>query len=202
MSPLLLISHSTGPHALTTEVIRAIGWAVVIAATCYAVTIDVRVRRIPNNLTLPLWICGMIWGLASGGFNGLADSLLGMAVAGLPFFMLWIIGGGGAGDAKMMFAIGAWLGLPNAFVTIIAVGVAGGILSLVYAFRHGRLVSSVMNTVWMMVSVPFVVLGPGRLQDKQRVMPASADQPLKTPYSVAMLMGTVAAAIWVYTCGA
>ncbi len=113
--------------------------------------------------------------------------------------MLWIIGGGGAGDAKMMFAIGVWLGLENAFFAAIGVGLAGGVLSLGYSFRHGRLANSLLNTMWMTLSLPFVVLGPGRLLDRQKLMPASADVPLKTPYSVAMLAGTLGAMIWVYT---
>src|SRR5688572_13474610 len=91
-------------------------WAVVIATCAYAVTIDVRVRRIPNNLTFPLWLGGILFWLATGGFAGLGEAFGGMAIAGLPFFLLWMIGGGGAGDAKMMFAIGTWLGIEHGFI--------------------------------------------------------------------------------------
>jgi Flp pilus assembly protein protease CpaA len=201
MSILLSIIEPLSGHS-SAEIVRGVAWAVVIVACCYAVTIDVRVRRIPNNLTFPLWGCGIVWALATGGFSGLGDAFWGMAVAGLPFFVLWMIGGGGAGDAKMMFAIGTWLGFENGFIAAIAVGLAGGVLSLAYAMRHGRLGISLMNTMWMTLTMPFVVLGPGRLLDRQRVMPASADVPLKTPYSVAMLAGTVGAVVWVYTCAA
>jgi prepilin peptidase CpaA len=177
-----------------------VGWTVVIAACCYAVSVDVRVRRIPNKLTFPLWLAGIGFWLVTGGFAGLGEAFGGMAIAGLPFFLLWMIGGGGAGDAKMMFAIGTWLGIDNGFVAAMAVGVAGGILSLAYAIGHGRLLISLLNTAWMTLTLPFVVLGPGRLQDRQKLLPPSGDQPLKTPYSVAMLAGTCAAAMWVWTC--
>ena len=136
----------------------------------------------------------------TGGFAGLGEAFGGMAIAGLPFFLLWMIGGGGAGDAKMMFAIGTWLGIDNGFIAAVSVGVAGGILSLAYAVGHGRLLISLLNTAWMMLTLPFVVLGPGRLQERQKLLPPSGDQPLKTPYSVAMLAGTCAAAMWVWTC--
>ena len=174
-------------------------WTVVIAACGGACTVDVRQRRIPNQLTVPLCLAGLFCSLIAGSLAGLGDSLGGLAVAGLPFFLLWMIGGGGAGDAKMMFAIGAWLGTSDAFVAAIAVGIAGGILSLVYAKSHQRLAIALANTTWMLLTLPYVLLGPGRFSDRQKLVPASGDQPLKTPYSVAMLAGTTAAALWVLT---
>jgi len=175
-------------------------WIVVIGACAGACSVDVRSRRIPNRLTVPLCLAGLLFGLLSGGWNGLGESFTGLLIAGLPFFLLWMIGGGGAGDAKMMFAIGAWLGTSDAFVAAIAVGIAGGILSLVYAKSHQRLGIALANTTWMLLTLPFVLLGPGRFSDRQKLVPASADKPLKTPYSVAMLAGTAAAALWVFTC--
>ena len=179
-----------------------VAWFVVITASLVAVTVDVRFRRIPNLLTLPLWVAGIIVGLFHNGLAGLGESLGGMAIAGLPFFLLFLIQGTGAGDAKLMFAIGAWLGIKSAFVAVCAVGVAGGVLSLVYALGHGRLLITLLNTAWMTVTLPLVVLGPGRLQDRRKLLPPSGDEPLKTPYSVAMLAGTCAAAAWVWICAA
>jgi len=179
-----------------------VAWFVVITASLVAVTVDVRFRRIPNLLTLPLWVAGIIVGLFHNGLAGLGESLGGMAIAGLPFFLLFLIQGTGAGDAKLMFAIGAWLGIKSAFVAVCAVGVAGGVLSLVYALGHGRLLITLLNTAWMTVTLPLVVLGPGRLQDRRKLLPPSGDEPLKTPYSVAMLAGTCAAATWVWICAA
>src|SRR5687768_15729252 len=116
-----------------------INWAVVIAASCYATVIDVRCRRIPNQLTFPLFFAGLAWAVIHGGGSGFTDALGGMAIAGLPFFVLWMVGGGGAGDAKMMLAIGTWLGIQPALAAVLAVAIAGGILSLVYAKAHQRL---------------------------------------------------------------
>jgi Flp pilus assembly protein protease CpaA len=172
-------------------------WSVVIAACAGACSVDVRYRRIPNKLTVPLCLTGLLCSLIAGGWNGLGESITGLLIEGLPFFLLWMIGGGGAGDAKMMFAIGAWLGTNDAFVAAIAVGLAGGLLSLAYAKSHRRLGIALANTTWMLLTLPFVLLGPGRFSDRQKLVPASGDAPLKTPYSVAMLAGTCAAVLWV-----
>jgi Flp pilus assembly protein protease CpaA len=180
--------------------LSAFNWAVVIAACCFAVSVDVRVRRIPNKLTFPLWAAGIGWSIAIGGLHGAGETFGGMAIAGLPFFILWMVGGGGAGDAKMMFAIGAWLGITHGFIAAVAVGLAGGILSLFYALGHGRLLNALANTAWMTLTLPFVLLGPGGITERQKLVPPAAEK-LKTPYSVAMLGGTIAAALWVWTCG-
>ena len=175
-------------------------WAVVIAACCVAVSVDVRVRRIPNKLTFPLWLAGILWWCATAGLHGMGETFGGMAIAGLPFLLLWIIGGGGAGDAKMMFAIGAWLGIDHGFLAAVCVGVAGGILSLAYALGHGKVLNSLANTAWMTLTLPFVLLGPGGISERQKLVPPTAEK-LKTPYSLAMLGGTCAAAVWVWSCG-
>lgn len=179
-----------------------LNWAVVIAACCVATIIDVRCRRIPNKLTGPLLLAGYAWWTLVRGFDGLGEAFGGMLVAGLPFILLWMIGGGGAGDAKMMLAIGCWLGINDAFLAAIATGLAGGILSIIYAKAHRRLLMAMANTAWMVMTMPLVLLGPGRIQDRQKLAPPSADGPLKTPYSIAMLAGTCAALAWIFVCRA
>ena len=85
--------------------------AAAIAMTGAAAVTDFRCRRIPNSLTLSAFVAGLLFRLATGGGAGLLDAGLGFAVGFGTLFVLWICGGGGAGDVKLMGALAVWIGL-------------------------------------------------------------------------------------------
>lgn len=84
--------------------------------TAVAAVTDLRTRKIPNKLTIPAFVLGLIFQLwfHPYGDETIVGSLLNVAAAfGLGFgtlFVLWMVGGGGAGDTKMMGALSVWLG--------------------------------------------------------------------------------------------
>ena len=84
--------------------------------TAVAAVTDLRTRKIPNKLTLPAFVLGIIFQLVFHpyGDQTVVGSLLNVAAAfALGFgtlFVLWMVGGGGAGDTKMMGALSVWLG--------------------------------------------------------------------------------------------
>ena len=171
-----------------------VSWGVPIAAALVAACLDVRCRRIPNLLTGPLLLAGIAWGIAT---NGPSYPFIGLLVAGLPYVLLWLVGGGGAGDAKLMMAIGAWVGPWGALVTVLAVAVAGGVISAAHAASRRQLVPALANTAWVLASVRHVMLGPGKFQDRRDALPiATVNVMQKVPYAVAILIGTSAAAGW------
>lgn len=80
----------------------------IFMALCAA--IDYRTKRIPNWLTVPAAIAGLLYSSFMPQGIGMLWSLAGFAV-GLSLLLLpWILGGGGMGDVKMLAALGAWLG--------------------------------------------------------------------------------------------
>ncbi|MCD0462702.1 A24 family peptidase [Roseiconus lacunae] len=88
-----------------------------IALTSIATYVDLKERRIPNALTVSAALGGVAWGAYSGGLAGLLASIGGFAVGFGILLALWLIGGGGGGDVKLMGAVGAWLGpLPTLIV--------------------------------------------------------------------------------------
>lgn len=115
---------------------------VIVAAafTAAAAVWDMRQRRIPNALTLPVFVAGLIY-QAFHGQSGLIDAGLGFAVGFGTLFILWLIGGGGGGDTKLMGALSVWLGFQmTLFVliisTVIVVLMAGG--SMVWSTVTGK----------------------------------------------------------------
>jgi prepilin peptidase CpaA len=103
---------------------------VAAAFTATAAVWDVRQRRIPNKLTVPVFGVGLVY-QAFHGWSGLADAGLGFLLGFGTLFVLWMIGGGGGGDVKLMGALSVWLGFQMTLLvlivsTVIVVMVTGG----------------------------------------------------------------------------
>lgn len=82
----------------------------VAVLTAVAAISDVRWRKIPNALTLPMFGLGWIYQGVFHGLPGLGDGLLGFLIGFGILFVLWMVGGGGGGDVKLMGALSVWLG--------------------------------------------------------------------------------------------
>ena len=127
-------------HVLTYLVIVK---AALIIALVYLAYIDFRSFQLPNAITLPMIAIGILFnvvGMPDPGLVSPISSLLG-AIAG--FVLLWALDkmyywtkkqhGIGLGDAKLLSALGAWLGLgaiPNILLIASITGVLGGVLWL------------------------------------------------------------------------
>ncbi len=95
---------------------------VLVAAvfTAIAAGWDLRSRRIPNKLTLPVFAAGWVFQAFDRGWAGIGDAALGFAVGFGILFVLWIVGGGGGGDVKLMGALSVWLGFRLTLMVMIA----------------------------------------------------------------------------------
>src|SRR5215510_4704581 len=95
-----------------------------------ATVVDVRTRRIPNELTATL--AGIGVGLAATGVSGvpLWGSVLGFVV-GLALMMPGhVLGATGAGDVKLMAAFGAIVGPGLVIKAFLFTAIAGGVLAI------------------------------------------------------------------------
>ena len=172
-------------------------WAVVITASLIAAALDLKSRRIPNWLTGPVFLGGLVMATALGGLAGLADSLVGALVMMAPFLLLFLFAGGGAGDAKLMAALGSWLGLINGLFALGAVLAAGGLVGISYALLAKRLRTVFRNLGGMILALWCLVVGRGRVVTLQQARQAAPQVKTRMPYGLAVFIGTVAAAVGV-----
>lgn len=111
----------------------------VVACVGIAVAVtDVRSFRVPNKITYPFALGGIVFHLVTGGFPGLGMSLAGLAVGFAVLLFLHVLGAVGAGDVKLMAGVGAWLGVTSA-VYLFAVAAAATVVYAVAVLivQHG-----------------------------------------------------------------
>jgi prepilin peptidase CpaA len=120
--------------------------AVLVIGAAACVT-DLRSRRIPNVLTFGASVVAVLFGAVSGGLTGLGWSLAGWAV-GCALFLPWfLLGGMGAGDVKLMAALGSWAG-PSTVIWMALYGaVAGGVFAIAVSLARGYL-SELFRNIW------------------------------------------------------
>jgi len=119
--------------------------AVLIPAIVYASWIDYSQRRVPNWLNGSLAAAGLIMQGAFLGWQGVGNGALGLLVGLAVLILPWAMHGMGAGDVKLMAAIGAWLG-PWLTLLSFAVGaLIGGAVALVMILSTGRAVHALTN---------------------------------------------------------
>jgi len=177
--------------------IPALQWGTVLGAALVAAFHDLRSRRIPNLLTGPMVLGGWIASAATCGVPGLFDSLAATVLVALPFVLLFVLARGGAGDAKLMGAIGSWLGVQDGVAVLLAVCLCGLVLAVAFAAYKRRLRAVFANLSGALFGFLPAIFGVGSLRaagrDAGRLMPG-ADEGEQMPYGVAILAGALLAA--------
>ena len=118
--------------------------AIVIVGAAACVT-DLHSRRIPNWLTFGAAAAALATHYASNGTVGAQAAMSGWATGLFLFMPLFLLGGMGAGDVKLLAALGAWLGPADALWLAIYSSMAGGLMAVVVSLRHGYLATAFKN---------------------------------------------------------
>jgi prepilin peptidase CpaA len=166
---------------------------VFIVACCVA---DARTRRIPNVLSASAMLAGLGLNAADHGMSGLGLSVGGLLAAGAVLLPAFAVGGIGAGDVKMMGAIGALIGPEPALAGLGLGMIFGGVIVVAHLARHGRL-SEKFGSTWAMVAAASLARSVEPLR-----APAKDPNAVALPYSVPLGLGTVAVLMFIAWRGA
>jgi prepilin peptidase CpaA len=100
---------------------------------------DYKEHRVPNWLNAAIGATGFLAQAHFFGVSGVWVGLLGLLVGFATLIIPWLMHGMGAGDVKLMMAIGVWLGPWLTFVAFCVGAVVGGIIAVVMVLASGRL---------------------------------------------------------------
>jgi prepilin peptidase CpaA len=154
-----------------------------------AAVIDVRTQKIPNWLTLPFTLIGMLLNFFINGNQGLISSALGLLAGFLLLYFVYLLGGMGAGDVKLLGAVGALLGPRMVFYTFIWMALAGGALAFLFILYKRAFSQTFRNLKILLLGW---VLG---IADSEANITIKNQSLVKLPYGVAIALGTILA-VW------
>jgi prepilin peptidase CpaA len=159
-------------------------WILAVVLAALAGWMDWRSRRIPNWLTVPGVVVGILTSSLAWGWRGTKDSVLG-ALLGLALLLPFVLVRSlGAGDWKLVGALGAFLG-PGRLVTVLlaAILVAGAMAVILIVYKH-RVREALRNMGHMLMAL-FTLRLPGQ--------EVSLDNPesLKVPFGVAVAVTVI-----------
>ena len=166
--------------------------ALALVLALIAAWTDLRSRRIPNWLTVPGLLIGLVANAVLGGWMGVKSSLLGAGLGLLlllPFVLLRSLG---AGDWKLAGALGAFTGPATLTDLLLGSVFVAGVMALALVIYKNRVRQTARNIGHILIS-----LVTFRLPGQQ----VSLDNPesLKVPYGVALALTVViygGARIW------
>lgn len=172
--------------------LSALRWSMVMILSCLGALWDIRTRRIPNWLTLPALLAGIVSSVFWGGAAGPVWSVVAAIVVAFPAFVLFAFAGGGAGDVKLLGALGSWLGLREGLIVLACVAAAGVVCGVVTALLRRRGAGLLVN-LWRIVGGLTLALSSRRVAEAHAVMP-DEKQMQTMPYAVPILLGVCLAA--------
>lgn len=163
---------------------REIVWAFVLTLTFVGAVWDWRTRKIPNWLTVPGILAGITLRSVISGWPGAKAALYGSGLALALLLPLVLMRALGAGDWKLMGAVGAFMGPILLLFILFGSILASGLMSTIHIIRTKRVKETFRNIVELVRG--FVVFG---FQPNPNI---SLDNPklLKVPFGIAVAAST------------
>ena len=155
-----------------------------------ATVIDIALHRIPNVLTVGGVLLGLILQSWLQGWSGLLDGLGGVATGFFMYLPLYAFGWMGAGDVKLMAAVGSFLGWPDSLLAVALGTGIGAVIALVLIGIRGGMVEY-LSRYWVMAKCLFTT---GQFA---YIPPKPGDAATQSfPYALSIAVGTLATLWW------
>src|SRR5262249_27029843 len=131
-----------------------------------------------------------------GGWLGFGSSLVG-AIAGFGLLLVfYLMGGIGAGDVKLLSALGAWLGLPLIIWVFIAASLAAGAYAIGVIVLQQSYRATWLNfrIIWYrLTAIGRALGGEDRVEDQ---VPLDNRRARLIPFAAMIALGVVAVVVW------
>lgn len=160
-------------------------WSVTLGFTLYVGWLDARTRRIPNWLTVSGFVLGVGANSILSGWHGTVAALEGAGLGLLILLPLVLMRAMGAGDWKLMGAIGSFVG-PEMLLSILLCSVlVAGAMAIVVMIQARKVGVTLRNVA--VLTMGFITFG---FRPNPEI---SLDNPeaLKLPFGVAAAIGTL-----------
>jgi prepilin peptidase CpaA len=170
--------------------VTLIGTLVLVWAAAW---VDFRTFRIPNALVVSGAAFGLLAQVWGAGWEGLGQGLAGLGVGLALLFPVYVLSHMGAGDVKLMGAVGALLGLQRLPLALLFTVLAAGAMGAVYVVRAWRARGA--QGPWRRYGQMLrFLLATGR----PSYVPPAPDEAMaeRLPLAVPIAIGTTAAALW------
>jgi prepilin peptidase CpaA len=146
---------------------------------------DATTRRIPNKLTYLGMLIGITGRFALEGWHGLGSSIAGGLIGGGAFLAFFLLHAMGAGDVKLITAVGCLVGPGSAIEIVLASAIAGGVFAIIYALWQGRL-RTVLSNVGDLIKFHSAVGA-----EIHPTLNLSNPQSVRLPYGLAIAAGVL-----------
>ncbi|WP_423799541.1 A24 family peptidase [Neobacillus sp. SAB-20_R2A] len=143
---------------------------------------DLKSRKIYNKVTIPTILFGLINNSLGLGLDGFLFSSKGLLTGLGLLFIPFVLGGIGAGDVKLLAAIGSVKGSIFVLNSFLYGAVIGGIIAFVIMVRRGILIDFVRRVIYSIILLK-ATQGSLNLSKEDNLA-------LGLPYGVAIALGT------------
>jgi prepilin peptidase CpaA len=169
--------------------------SVVLVAGGIAAFTDLRDFKVPNLLTIPLFIAGIIFHWLDPHGSGIAFALQG-GLLGFSFVIFfYVLGGMGAGDVKLLAAVGTWLGPMAILLLFVFSALSAGVYAAILSWRHGKLLENVVKAQFIVQQGLTILKHMGSDERIEEAVKRDDRRQRLVPFAAMVLAGVILLAV-------